>query len=186
MYGTEYFDAYREFAAIRLPLVDAYEAGLWLYWVASEEILAVPRPRLGLREGRLHGDGVPAVLWESGEQLHFLNGVLVPEGVALTPAGELDCRLVVETRNVEVRREVVRKIGIERVVTELGAVCVDRQGDYELLLLDLGDGRRRPFLKMRNPSVGVFHVEGVHPNCRTVREALTWRNGTDAPPSILT
>lgn len=188
MYGTEFYnEASRAFAAIRLPLVDAYEAGVWVYWVASEEVLAVPRPSLSLRDGRLHGDGVPAVRWESGERLHFLNGVLVPEHVAMTPARELDCRLVVEIRNAEVRREVVRKVGIERVVTELGAASVDRQGDYELLLLDLGDRLRRPFLKMRNPSVpGVFHVEGVHPDCRTVREALAWRNGTDTPPSVLT
>jgi hypothetical protein len=188
MHGTEHDnEASREFAAVKLPLLDAYEAGLWLYWVTTEEILALPRPSLRLRDGRMHGDGVPAVLWESGERFHFLNGVLVPAEVALTPARELAARLVLTTRNAEVRREVVRKIGLERVVTELGAVCADREGDYELLLLDLGDRRRRPFLKMKNPSVpGVFHVEGVHPNCRTVREALAWRNGTDAPPSVLT
>jgi hypothetical protein len=188
MHGTEHDgEASREFAALKLPLLDAYEAGLWLYWVATEEILALPRPSIRLRDGRLHGDGVPAVAWESGERLHFLNGVLVPEELALTPARELDARLVLSTRNAEVRREVVRKLGLERVVTELGAVCADREGDYELLLLDLGDRRRRPFLKMRNPSVpGVFHIEGVHPKCRTVREALAWRNGTDAPPSVLT
>lgn len=187
MHGTEYdTEASRSFAAVKLPLVEAYEAGLWVYWVATGEVLALPRPALRLREGRPHGDGVPAARWESGECLHFLNGVLVPGEVALTPARELDSRLVVKTTNAEVRREIVRKIGIERVVTELGAVCVDRQGNYELLLLDLGDRRRRPFLKMRNPSVGVFHVEGVHPGCRTVREALAWRNGTDVPPSILT
>ncbi len=168
------------------PLLDAYEAGLWLYWVATEEVLALPRPAIRLRDGALHGDGAPAVAWETGARLHFLNGVLVPEEVALTPARDLPARLVVSTRNAEVRREVVRKIGIERVVAELGADCVDREGDYELLLLDLGDRRRRPFLKMKNPSIGVYHIEGVHPDCRTVREALAWRNGTDAPPSVLT
>jgi len=188
MHGTEHDgEASREFAALKLPLLEAYEAGLWLYWVSTEEILALPRPSIRLRDGRLHGDGVAAVAWETGASLHFLNGVIVPAEVALTPARELDARLVVSTRNAEVRREVVRKIGLERVVTELGAVCADREGDYELLLLDLDDRRRRPFLKMRNPSVpGVFHIEGVHPNCRTVREALAWRNGTDTPPSVLT
>ncbi|WP_213083536.1 hypothetical protein, partial [Escherichia coli] len=28
-----------------------------------------------------------------------------------------------------------------------------------------------------NPSVGVWHVEGVHPRCATVQGALNWRNG---------
>ena len=187
MQGTEYdTEASREFAALKLPMLDAYEAGVWLYWVTTEEVLALARPSLHLRGGLLHGDGVPAVSWESGERLHFLNGVRVSGELALTPARELSARLVLTTRNAEIRREVVRKIGLERVVTELGAVRVDSVGDYELLLLDLGDRRRRPFLKMRNPSVGVFHIEGVHPDCRTVREALAWRNGTDAPPSILT
>lgn len=188
MHGTEYDnEATREFAALKLPLLDAYEAGLWLYWVTTEEVLALPRPAIRLRDGMLHGDGAPAVEWESGERLHFLNGVLVPVELALKRAYELDARMVLRTRNAEVRREVVRKIGLERVVTELGAVCVDREGDYELLMLDLGDRRRRPFLKMTNPSVpGVIHIEGVHPNCRTVREALAWRNGTDEPPSVLT
>lgn len=187
MYGTEYYnEASREFAAIKLPLLDAYEAGLWVYWIKSEGVLALPRPSIRLREGRPHGDGVPAASWESGERLYILNGVPVPEEIAVKPARDLDPRLVLTERNAEVRREVVRKIGVERVVTELGAVCVDREGDYELLLLDLGDRRRRPFLKMRNPSVGVYHVEGVHPDCRTVRQALAWRNGTDTPPSVLT
>ena len=176
MHGTEYDnEATREFAALKLPMLDAYEAGLWLYWVTTEEVLALPRPSIRLREGALHGDGVPAAEWESGERLHFLNGVLVPVALAMTPARELDSRLVLRTSNAEVRREVVRKIGLERVVTELGAVCADREGDYELLLLDLGDRRRRPFLKMKNPT-----------DCRTVREALAWRNGTDEPPSVLT
>ena len=187
MHGTEHDnEASREFAALKLPLLDAYEAGLWLYWVSTEEVLALPRPSLRLRDGVPHGDGVPAVEWESGERLHFLNGVLVPEELALTPARDLDAGLVLRTRNADVRREVVRKMGLERVVSELGAVCADREGDYELLPLDLGDRRRRPFLKMKNPSVGVFHIEGVHPRCRTVREALAWRNGTDAPPAVLT
>jgi hypothetical protein len=177
--------AAREFSPSGLPLLDAYEAGLWFYWVTRVQVLAMPRPAVRLREGRLHGDGVPAADW-GRERVYFLNGVHVPKEIALTPAHQLDPKLVHKVRNVEVRRELVRKVGVERVVTELGAVRVDREGDYELLLLDLGDGRRRPFLKMRNPSVGVFHVEGVHPDCRTVREALAWRNGTDTPPSVLT
>lgn len=187
MYGTEFYnEASREFAAVKLPLLDAYEAGVWVYWIKPQAVLALPRPSVSLREGRPHGDGAPAATWESGECLYFLNGISVPEELALKPARELDCRLVVSERNADVRREIVRKIGVERVVAELGAVSVDAEGDYELLLLELGDGRRRPFLKMKNPSVGVWHVEGVHPDCRTVREALAWRNGTDTPPSVLT
>jgi hypothetical protein len=30
---------------------------------------------------------------------------------------------------------------------------------------------------MLNPSIGAIHIEGVHPSCRTVEQALSWRNG---------
>ncbi len=49
-----------------------------------------------------------------------------------------------------------------------------------MLVLDLGDGRTRPYLKMLNPSIGVWHVEGVAPAVRTVQEALNFRNGLTA------
>lgn len=49
---------------------------------------------------------------------------------------------------------------------------------YELLSISVDGDRERPFLKMENPSLkGVFHVEGVRPNIKTVKEALNYRNG---------
>jgi hypothetical protein len=176
----------RRFAKIRLPLLDAYEAGVWLFWVMTDEVIAVRRPEMHLRDGRLHGDCQPAAIWPDGEHYHFLSGVRVTEDIAMTPAEELDARLVITERNAEVRREIVRKIGLSRLLWKLGSECVDKKGDYELLLLELGDGRRRPFLRMKNPSTGDYHVEGVDPYCFSVAEALEWRNDTDIPPSALT
>jgi hypothetical protein len=57
---------------------------------------------------------------------------------------------------------------------------------YELLILNMGDGRRRPYLKMKNPSIKTWHIEGVAPEIKTVKEALAWRNGTDEAPEVLT
>ena len=88
--------------------------------------------------------------------------------------------------NAEVRREFVRKVGIDRVCYSLGAQCIDKVGNYELLLLDLQDGRKRPYLKMLNPSIDTWHVEGVHPNCQTVEQALKWRNQSKLKPKQLT
>ncbi len=28
-------------------------------------------------------------------------------------------------------------------------------------------------------SIGTFHIEGVHPDCTTVKKALAWRNNLD-------
>ena len=129
-----------------------------------------------------------AIEYPDGWGVWALHGVRVPASLVTTAATDLDARKwIVKQPNAEVRREAVRKIGIERVCQQLGAMVTDRQGEmYELLMLDIGDGRRRPYLKMRNASIGVWHVEGVHPNCKTVEEALKWRNGTDLTPTVLT
>ena len=162
---------------IWLPCADAYEAGLWMYWILESEVIVVPRPAMRLKGEQLHCEDGPAVWWpDSAEKYFFLNGVEVPQVIVETPAAQLDPRMILKESNAEIRREIVRKVGIERVCESLGAKCIDRQGDYELLLLNLGDGRRRPFLKMKNPSIGVFHIEGVEPSCQTVSEALNFRN----------
>jgi hypothetical protein len=170
-----------------LGMLDAFDAGLWLYWLTPDEVIAVPRPVLRIEGRMLHCPDGPAISWPEGERYYFLHGVEVVREIVETPASRLDPRLILLERNAQVRREIVRKVGVERVCEALHARSVDRQGDYELLMLDLLDGRMRPYLKMRNASVpGVYHVEGVAPECRTVAEALAWRNQTDLPPSVLT
>jgi hypothetical protein len=154
-----------------VPFVDAHEAGLLLFWITTEQVIALTRPAIKLNGEQLHSDRGPAVSWpEGGQQYYFLNDVHVPREIVETPARELDPRLMLREQNAQA----------------LGAECIDRQGDYELLLLDLQDGRMRPYLKMKNPSVGVYHIEGVAPECRTVAEALAWRNQSDSPPTVLT
>jgi hypothetical protein len=76
--------------------------------------------------------------------------------------------------------------GIERSPEWPDRRRINQRGDYELSVVDLGDGIVRHYLRMLNPSTGVWHVEGVPPHCRTVAEALAWRNQTDQPPAILT
>jgi hypothetical protein len=128
-------------------------------------------------EGQLHCETGPAVKFVDGWGVWALNGVRMTQEIVETPASQLDPKLITTTQNAEWRRELVRKIGIERICEALNAKCVDKEGEYELLMLTLGDRRKRPYLKMRNPSIGVFHIEGVSPECRTVQQALNFRNG---------
>ncbi len=157
----------------------------------GKRYLCLERPeRIVLREGPdsprlVHNETGPAIRFRDGFEVYCLNGIYVSADLVVTPADELDPRLVLSTPYAEVRREIVRKIGVERVLTELGAQTLDSREGYELLSLDLGDGRRRPYLKMRNPSTGTWHIEGVHPDCETVQAALAWRNQTEDPPEVL-
>lgn len=159
---------------------DAFLAGVWfvvwtdthLYWVAKPTVHT--ETSTGSRRP-LHNDHGPACA-NDVENLYFLHGVLVPEWLVETPAEKLDPRKLTEIENAEERREFVRKVGIDRCWHKLAKV-LHRDGDYELGTIDCGDGRQRPFLKMANPSVPeVWHVEGCHPDCKTVQEALNFRN----------
>jgi hypothetical protein len=168
---------------------EVVESCFW-WWSFEKVVIISERPpvlQVQPFEGRylFHAEKGPALAFKDGWQVYALHGVRVPPEVVKDSPKKLDARLVITQTNADVKREIVRKIGIERVCADLGAKVTDSSEAYQLLLLDLGDTRQRPFLRMLNPSTGTWHIEGVGPNCRTVEEALEWRNGTDIPPAIL-
>lgn len=127
------------------------------------------------------------------------DGIEAPKNGALPPKTEVKTvkhvftteerskfgdELALTEPNTEIRREIVRKVGLERFVQAAGARVMDKLGNYELISVRLSE--EAPdcrYLKMLNPSIGVWHVEGVGPDCRTVREALHFRK-PDALRSI--
>jgi len=160
------------------------------WWVPYENfcILQEKTKEVHLKDNRIHNETGPAIAYSDGFELYGLNGVRVPKEIVMTPANDLDPAMILKETNAEVRREIVRKIGIHNIVEKLGGEVVDKKGHYELLLLDLQDGRKRPYLKMKNPSIDTWHVEGVPTEIKTVNEALAWRNGLTlfTNPEILT
>lgn len=156
-------------------------------WPLEEHCVISDRPKkIVMADGRLHCETGPAVLYRDGFSIWAMNGVRVPAEIVMTRGEDMDAdflrRYLCGTNvNAEIRREVVRKVGAALVIERLGGKVIDRSGDgvYELIMLDIGDARMRPYLKMKNPSIGIWHVEGVHPSCNTVERALAWRNGLD-------
>ena len=69
----------------------------------------------------LHRDGGPALIFdgEGDFKIFCLNGVTVPEYLAVTPSHKIDINLYKEEKNADVKAEFVRKVGIERFL-ELG------------------------------------------------------------------
>jgi len=140
-----------------------------------------------MKDGRLHCDGGPSVAYRDGTRCWSLNGVAVPQWLAETEWDKLDPARFAEIPNVEVRREFVRKVGIERICEKMNTEVLDREGDYELLLVDLkGTTGVWPYLKMKNPSIGCWHMECVSRDCKTVRDAIQFRNGSGLKPQVLT
>lgn len=133
--------------------------------------------KYSLINGKLHNPKDGAVEYEHGLKIYFLNGVCVPQELVTTDEDKIDIlHFIKNYKNVEIRRELLRKVGLDRFVSKTKAEIIDSWLDYELLKLHLPNMRTSPIvLKMKNPSIGCYHVEGVPNYIKTVQEALTWR-----------
>ena len=196
-YWLSFYDA-GKLLDVTYSIQDAFHLGLWEmqarscgWWWPYEKICVVSdrplsihmEPTMQNNTYRLHNDHGPSINYRDGWQIYSLHGVNVSEEIVMTSANNLNPELLLKERNAEVRREIVRKIGIEQCFNKLGAVLIDEEkniigGPYELLVLKLGDGRERPYLKMQNQSTGDWHIEGVPPWVTTVKEALHTRKPT--------
>lgn len=130
--------------------------------------------------GNLHNDNSPAFI-SGKDEFYFLHGLQIGDEDIhwlTTPPSQLDPQSILAIRNADLRREMIRKKGIEQVLDGLFHRIIDTQGDYSLLQVLLGDRTSSAcnYLKMLNPSIGCWHIEGVPNNLRTVRDALLWRN----------
>ena len=162
----------------------------WVYFF-EKRIFACDRPdRIEMSGTQLHSATGPAIRFRDGYGVWALHGVRVPRDVVETDGEKMDAGWLREhflaEKNAQVRAEIARKVGAGLLCSRLGAREIESRDGYTLLLLDIGDHRARPYLRMRNPSVPTLeHIEGVHPDCDTISKALTWRNGTAERPRVL-
>lgn len=144
-------------------------------------------------EGSLHSDKGASMEFRDGFALYNLNGIAVSKEVATIKPTAITKDLIVKEENADIRREIIRKLTAEQLVNTLDATVMDtkrvtikgKKITYELLNISLNGDRVRPFLKMNNPSIEAVHVEGVSPECKTVDEALKFRNGVQGLPQDL-
>lgn len=133
-----------------------------------------------LGDGRLHCETGPAVHYADNFDVWALHGVRVPKIVVTTKPEEVDKdwlqKHFLAQQNVEIRKEVLIKVGLDRLMGLLGGKILDKDGTYELITIDIGGGIEHPFLRMINPSTDTTHVESVDRSCRTVQEALLFRS----------
>ena len=143
----------------------------------------------------LHKDGGPALVYAGmGDiKIYALNGVRVPEYIAVTPEEQIDLEYYNTLTNADVKAEFVRKVGIERFKHKGRILDTYKNYDkethewwyksqYELWEMEcLFDGlNSAPFLSMQNQTVpDVFHFEGVSPQCKNLKDAIKERFGRD-------
>jgi len=153
-------------------------------------------------EGRRHREDGPAlVIPEKNERKFFLHDVEMEEWQVMIDPEKMTPDMITKEENAERRKELIRKFGIERMRSQGKVVDTktyeenissgDNSEDtvikryYELI--DMAAVFKveeavayAPHLMMENPSIsGTFHLEAVHPDCKTVQHAINWRKYGD-------
>jgi hypothetical protein len=173
-------------ARLWAPMLHAYAAGLWLFWVLEREVIAVPRPALhavedGPGRRRLHRPDGPAVDWPGGARYYLWQGVRVPARVVTAP-GSLTAAEIGDEPNAEVQRVMLERFGYDRFILELGAVPV--QSDRFGALYRVPRRYHEP-LALVHVTNSTPEPDGtrkryflwVPPDVRTAREAVAWTFG---------
>ena len=175
---------------IENPVKEAYgafkstlETGC-IYAMKKFCVISQKPTKINMVNGKLHSNGSPAWEYADGVKGWALNGVAVPQYLAETPEGDLDIEWYLTQKNADVKAEFVRKYGVERMLSF--GEKVDEYTKYndewwtksEYALWNMGklfDTDYQPYLKMRNQTTGVWHMEAVHPDCRDLPEAIKFR-----------
>lgn len=129
------------------------------------------------RNGQLHKDLDMALEYSDGYGLWMLNGIRVTKEIVMTPAEKLDPLLALKETNADVQREIIRKIGAERMLKASNAKLVDiwdetsiRKGDvkrgtiYKLYEMNIGERIRRKYLVYEHANLeGITYANAVPP-----------------------
>jgi len=167
----------------RFDYYDMWQAGYDpamtnLFKSQNEKVFYLDHERWVDDRGNLHNDNAPAL--KSGQhEFYFLHGLHIEDPKFITtPIEQIDAGRILEIRNADLRRELIRRKGLEMFLGQLFHRVIDKRGDYELLQVVIGERTSEfgTYLKMLNPSIGVWHMEGVPNDIRTVDAALLWRN----------
>lgn len=132
----------------------------------------------------LHAENGMALKYKDGKGIFKLNNIdfFDEESIKLikTPAEDVQVEDVLAIRNTEQRTELLKKIGIDRAFSSvenevLHTKKFDIGGQYQLLAVDFGDTQKKIYLSGKCPSKGEPFYERVPNKCKTVDQALQWR-----------
>jgi hypothetical protein len=165
------------------PLVDAFEAGLWLCWMTPGEALVDLRPAARFAGGRLHCEDGPALAWPGGPRVYFWRGVHVPAKVVLSPL-ELTAQDIVSEGDVEVRRVMLERYGAERFILDVEAEPIDSDETGTLYRRELTNDEPLCMVRVLDATIQRDGTRRTYwlrvpPTVRTAREAVAWTFGME-------
>jgi cytoskeletal protein RodZ len=187
-YWVAFLSFFRHVAKLKLDYSkwDHYEKAAihGSYRIMHKEFCIIsdrPKTLLVNDENQPHCSTGPFCEWRDGSALYALNGVRVPMWVVETPINKIKKEDILNETNTDVRRELIKRIGIEKTIDILGAKVIDTYktktgGKYELLEIDYDGRSKRPYLKFKCPSSGAVYIEGARPEHKTAKEAYLYQH----------
>ena len=155
------------------------EAGYGFLAMPTQAVF-YPWPHMQIsKDKRLHSEKGPAIIWGDSKEEYFYRNIECPQWLITTPRDELNFDHLSRCRNAEHRRIILDFCDLKTLIGRGGnkMTIIDKSDDgmYELVRIT-HESQPRIALSMKNPSVDDTHVEWVPPDCRTVKDALTYRN----------
>ena len=174
------------------PMIELAKSGTGWTWMYPDVAFVSEAPetlhvKISNNEYLLHNPSGPAMSFKDGTKAYAINNVIFTGEETKfvdTQADKLVPSEILAIKNVEQRQEIIKKFGVTKMYKDLNPKILDKWTDelgnpYELLEIDIGMRPNRIYISMKNPSVPETHLEAVHPDCRTVQQALAWRTYDD-------
>ena len=185
-----FYDYFKIFKIKELEKLEGlFEMAKHCNWAfCYEDICFVSRKPVLIKRnirGQLHCENGPALEYKDGFSLWKLNGVDIDKKWILMPREEMNPLEILKDKNVEVRKELINKIGMDDFSKKIPTREIDKWNIniggkdlfYSLIMINLGSEiGEHPYLKMNNPSVkNEWHIEPVAKEIRTAKEAFEWK-----------
>jgi hypothetical protein len=196
-----YYDFCRRAGFVKHPLGTAdqyceyvFHSGVFLTIYEISHVIVCPNPS-GIKvnivnQGNSHEGH--EVSWGDGFTVHLPYELSIPVISSTVSPDDQDIYLTLSRGStVEVTPEFLRKLDVHPIVHGLNIRIIDRLnnqwGIYELLRIRIPNKTAVTYLKMLNPSTGMWHFELVPP-VRKCKQALAWRDGEPryVVPNLLT
>lgn len=145
----------------------------------DDHVIACERPISITRdnEGRLHNLKGPSVEYADGWGVYSAQGMTVPPNIISKP-DTITVEQIISHENLEIRRFMLEQYGIERFITDSGAVLIDESAYGALYEMPVKRDRFN-MVRVRNSTTepdGTLRVYfiAVPPTIQTAREAVAW------------
>lgn len=127
--------------------------------------------------GRLHAEDGPAVAWPGGWGVWAWHGVRLPadkrEQIILRPE-TLDPHEILRESNIEVRRVMIERYGIQRLIENSKAEILDQDDQRTLYRIPLKGDEPLVTVRVSCPSTGRVYFLRVPPDTTSAKAGVAW------------